>query len=198
MLRCPNCEKTFLCEIPKATVVGESPAAPESILLEDELPQPPQPVPPADQAPPPLPERNDSPAASPEEALAEMGDVAAPKPKPRENPRQWCVVVDGVAAVALTYRELVGRAREGKIKPKTKIYFAPKEATILARDIPGLFPEEDARRAEQAARARPALGSSASSAAAAAALDQMAAAEEEEASEDSSDVPPPPPPSTDS
>jgi hypothetical protein len=190
MLRCPNCEKTFLCEIPKATVVGESPAAPESIILEDELPQP---VPQADQAPPPLPERNDSPAASLEEALAEMGGDAEPRPKPRENPRQWCVVVDGVAAVALTYRELVARAREGKIKRKTKIYFAPKEVTIPARDIPGLFPEEDARRAEQAARKRPASGSSAASAAAAAAaLDQMAEAEAEEESEDASDVPPPP------
>ena len=163
MLRCPNCEKTFLCEIPKAVVVGEPPPQPESIILEDEIAPPPEPIQLIEEPPPAAPEGNDPPAASLEEALAEMGHDAQPRPKPKENPRHWCVVVEGVAAVALTYRELVAHAREGKIKPKTKIYYAPKEVTIPARDIPGLFPEEDAKRAEQEARERPALGSSAAS-----------------------------------
>ncbi len=197
MLRCPSCEKTFLCEIPKATVVGEPPAGNASIILADELPEPPPPEPiQLIEEPPPAAPEPTSPPASLEETLAEMGRDAEPRPKPKENPRQWCVVVDGVAAVALTYRELVARAHEGKIKPRTKIYYAPKEVTVPARDIPGLFPEADAKRAEQAARERPTFRPSAASAAAAAALDQMAAAEAEEEPADVA-PPPPPPPSAD-
>ncbi len=156
-LRCPECGKTFLCRLPRATVVDDQtpPDVPESLLLEEEVAEeaPPQepPTAPADEVAAAL----DSPEAprSSEDALARLGE-AVPKTEVRESPRQWYVIIDGVAAVALTYGELVARAGEGKIKPRNKIYYAPKDLTVPARDIPGLFPQEDAKRAERAARGK--------------------------------------------
>ena len=55
-------------------------------------------------------------------------------------------MVGGVAAVALTYQELVARAAKDEIKPRSKIYYAPAGLTVPAQDIPGLFPQQHEKR----------------------------------------------------
>ncbi len=153
-LRCPGCGGTFICRLPRATFADDLTAEPvdDALVLDDELPdRPPGPVqaPEAPEAPPE--EVGEAPAAV-AEALAEL-DQSRPEPVVKESPRQWHVVIEGVPAVALTYPELVSRAAAGKIKARTKIYYAPKQLTVSARDIPGLFPAEDAKRAEADRRA---------------------------------------------
>ena len=186
LLRCPSCEETFRCEIPVASIVDEPapppPPAPEPedrLVLDDEVDEE---IRLADDpllAPPDPPPVTDDPIA----ALI-RAEAAEPKPRTRPNPRQWYVIVDGVAAVALTYKELVARAGKGLIRPKDKIYYAPKDATISAGDIPGLYPELDAKRPKPQAppRARGPLATDAGAAAdALAGLEQEA---EEVADED--------------
>ncbi len=90
-------------------------------------------------------------------------------------------IVDGVAAVALTYKELVVRAGERRIKPKDRIYYAPKDATLHARDIPGLFPDIDAKRPKPPKRFTP---SGSLSADAGAAADALASLEQEAEADD--------------
>lgn len=85
-------------------------------------------------------------SVSADEALAEMRSAAGPKRIVKENPHQWYVMVAGVAAVALTYRELVAKAAKDEIKPKSKIYYAPAGLTVPAQDIPGLFPQQYEKR----------------------------------------------------
>ena len=96
-----------------------------------------------------LAEEADAAARSADGALAEMhGD--APAEVARESPRKWYVMVGGAAAVALTYKELRQRAAAGRITPRTKLWYAPKDVHLSARDVPGLFPEIDAQRAKPA------------------------------------------------
>jgi len=163
-VRCPGCRQAFVCRVPRATLV-DGPPETEGLVLEDEVSL--ASSPPAAQAPPA--------PARPEDALAELGK-ARPKSEVKPNPRQWYVMVEGMAAVALTFQELAARAAEGKVRPKDKIYYAPKDLTIAAREIPGLFPDLDARRpaAEAASRAgAPAHGSPEAEARAAEALARL-------------------------
>lgn len=144
--RCPHCGDTFVCQLPQAIPVDAPPPGNEVLELLDE----------ADDEPVELTDEVDDESALAEAAaarlpahavLAELG-AAAPKRDVRENPRQWFVMIGGVAAVALTYEELAAKAAAGAIKPKDKIHYAPKDVTVSAREVPGLFPAEDARRAE--------------------------------------------------
>jgi len=116
-------------------------------------------------------------------AALSRAETTQPKRRTKPNPKQWYVIVDGVAAVALTYQELVARASKGLIRPKDKIYYAPKDATLSAGDIPGLYPELDAKRPKPKAppRARGPLAAEAGAAAEAlAGLEQDAEEVEEE------------------
>jgi hypothetical protein len=149
-LKCPGCGRIFVCQLPKAIVLDAPPvAAPseEPVVLEEEVV-----VAPPDAAAE-LAEASSGTKQAADDALAEL-DRSAPKRRVRPNRRHWHLIVHGVAAVALTYDQLVRRAAAGEIKPKTKIYYSPKDVTIPARDIPGLFPAIDAER-RQAARPRP-------------------------------------------
>jgi len=136
-LRCPECAFEFICALPRAIEVDQSSAAAggEEIVLAEE----------ADSAAPV--EAAGADAQPAEEALAEMHGEE-PAEVARESPRKWYVMVGGAAAVALTYRELKERAAAGRITPRTKLWYAPKDVTLSARDLPGLFPEIDAERAE--------------------------------------------------
>jgi hypothetical protein len=158
-LRCPGCRESFDCRLPKAIVVEGEEAPPSSpppppqeqeLLLEDEVAppeeSPPDPVP---SRPPPQP----SPGLKADEALSELGR-AQPRRIVKESSRQWYVLVGGVAAVALTYEQLKAKAAAGEIKPKTKIFYAPKDVTLPARDLPGLFGEEGADRDKPRRRRR--------------------------------------------
>jgi len=154
-LRCPKCSGIFECALPTAAVVVEEdePTGPaEELLLEDEVP-----AEPAEGEPMELSDELDegptledlSRAVTPSDALSHLsGD--RPKQVMKESPRQWYILVSGVAAVAMTYEDLKRKARIAAIKPKTKIYYAPEDLTIAARAIPGLFPAEDAKKAEAA------------------------------------------------
>lgn len=154
-LRCPECGFEFICELPRAILVGRDDAAgtPEEIVLIDEVdPAAGQPPAPADDAVVELSMESaladETPSA--DEALAEM----SPEKKDyilKDNPRQWHVLVGGVAAVALTYAQLKQRAAAGEIKPRTKLWYAPKDLTVSARDIPGLFGDRAAAPAEPSA-----------------------------------------------
>lgn len=157
-LKCPGCKLVFVCRLPRAIVVDDASLAADDdlVLLDEVIDEPIAPLEalaaePAEPSPPPAPQ------ASADEALAEMSQ-AAPRQVTRENPRQWHVIVGGVRAVALTYPELVAKAARGDLKPKTKIYYAPEDLTISARDIPGLFAEIDAERQQQAAKSAPRRG----------------------------------------
>ena len=146
-LRCPECQFEFICALPRAIEVEQPAAGSDEIILVEEVDA----AGPADAA-----DADTRPAESPgdalaaaarsaDEALAEMhGD--APAEVVRESPRKWYVMVGGAAAVALTYRELKQRAATGKITPRTKLWYAPKDVHLSARDVPGLFPEIDAER----------------------------------------------------
>ena len=162
-IRCPECAGVFVCRLPEAEVLAEDGQEQEQgepggeLVLVDELTEPL----PDDQAielteglevaeEPPVEPEVPAEAASPEEVLSDLG-AAEPKRVVVENPRHWYIVVSGVAAVALTYDELKAKAAAGVVKPKTKVYYAPKDVTLRARDVPGLFGEEDkARRAQPA------------------------------------------------
>ena len=122
-----------------------------------------------------------APKLDPLQALSRAEAAAEKKPKPKPNPRQWYVIIDGVAAVALTYKELVVRAGERRIKPKDRIYYAPKDATLHARDIHGLFPDIDAKRPKPPKRFTP---SGSLSADAGAAADALASLEQEAEADD--------------
>lgn len=124
-LRCPECQFEFICALPRAIEPDQSPAA-----------------------------------GSEEIVLVEEVDAAgsadrAPAKVARENPRKWYVMVGGAAAVALTYQELRHRAAAGQITPRTKLWYAPKDVHLSARDVPGLFPEIDAQRTTPAKPAPP-------------------------------------------
>ncbi|OPX21669.1 MAG: hypothetical protein B1H04_06245 [Planctomycetales bacterium 4484_123] len=151
-IRCPQCFGIFVCRLPEAEVVREDGRAQgepaEELVLEEELPEPLS----DDQAielteglevadEPPVEPEVPAEAASPEEVLSDLG-AGQPKRVVVENPRHWYVLVGGVAAVALTYDELKARAAAGVVKPKTRIYYAPKDVTLRARDVPGLFAEQ--------------------------------------------------------
>ena len=141
-LRCPECEFEFICALPRAIEVDQSSAAAggEEILLAEE----------ADAQPADSSEEAIAAAArSAEEALAEMHGEE-PAEVARESPRKWYVMVGGAAAVALSYRELKERAAAGRITPRTKLWYAPKDVHLSARDVPGLFPEIDAQRTKPA------------------------------------------------
>ena len=140
-LRCPECQFEFICALPRAVEVDQPPAAgSEEIVLVEEVD-----ARPADSPTDALADA----ARSADEALAEMhGD--APAEVARENPRKWYVMVGGAAAVALTYQELKHRAAAGQITPRTKLWYAPKDVHLSARDVPGLFPEIDAQRTKPA------------------------------------------------
>ena len=134
-LKCPECMLVFVCQVPRAIVVDEQGQDGDLVVLDELIEEP------------------AGPTASADEALARMSR-AAPKQVLRESPRQWHIIIGGVPAVALTYRELVQRAAEGEVKPKTRIYYAPKNLTMPARDIPGLFADIDAKR-RQAGKPKP-------------------------------------------
>lgn len=139
-LRCPECQFEFICVLPRAIEVDQPPAGGEEIVLVDEV----APARPADAPDPAAP-----PADSPADALAAAAARSADEPPtkiPRESPRKWYVMVAGAAAVALTYQELRQRAAAGLITPRTKLWYAPKDVHLSARDVPGLFPEIDAQR----------------------------------------------------
>ena len=149
-LCCPDCRKTFICRLPRAIVVDEAPpprARPISplgeLLLADEVEEPEEVLELEEEAES-LEPADLGPAGA---ALAALGE-SAPRREVQENPRTWYVMVAGVAAVAMAWKDLVEKARSGEIKPKDRIYYAPKDVTMHARDVPGLFPEADARRAK--------------------------------------------------
>lgn len=147
-LRCPECQFEFICALPRAVEVDQPPAAgSEEIVLAEEVDAA-GPVEAADADAPSADSPADALAAaagSADEALAEThGD--APAEVARESPRKWYVMVGGAAAVALTYQELRQRAAAGQITPRTKLWYAPKDVHLSARDVPGLFPEIDAQR----------------------------------------------------
>lgn len=148
-LKCPGCGRIFVCRLPKA-IVPDAPAvaAPsdELAVLEDVVETPPD-------AAAELARASAGTKQAPDDALAEL-DRSGPRRRVRPNRRHWHVIVAGVPAVALTYDQLIQMAAAGQVKPKTKIYYSPKDVTIPARDIPGLFPALDAER-RRAARPRP-------------------------------------------
>ncbi len=177
-LKCPACSLVFVCQVPRAIVVDGRPegqADDDLVVLEEVIEEPAE----AEDAltsltgatEPPLPS---APPQPPAKALEEMHQ-SAPKRVVRANPRQWYVLVGGVPAVALSYQELVRKAAEGEVKPKSKIYYAPQDLTVQAREIPGLFADIDAKRAQQSPAPRPArrptAAEQAEAAAAAEALD---------------------------
>ena len=150
-VRCPDCGGVFTSRLPVAEVVEAVPLEPEGeMLLTDEV---------FDAAPAafePIDEMDEEELGALDEAAESIADILAravrdrPKRLVKENPRQWCVMVGGVAAVALTFEELRDRAASGQLKPRTKILYAPKDVTVRARDIPGLFGDADAGRAREA------------------------------------------------
>jgi len=149
-LRCPQCHKTFVCRLPQAVVVEPEPE-PEEIVLEDEIvaEEPAEELLELTEAAEEFEEVSPLDAAAEatanvDEALDQMQD-GTPKTVYKESPRQWYVMVGGVAAVALTYAELKHKAAVALVKPKTKIYYAPKDVTLMARDVPGLFPEDQVK-----------------------------------------------------
>ena len=156
-LRCPACGKTFICRLPRAIVVGDQADQEpddELILLDEVIEAEEGPLDTAKDEPvetvgedgeSPLEAVAEASVISADEALAKMG-AAAPKRIVKENPHQWYIMVAGVAAVALTYQELVARAAREEIKPRSKIYYAPAGLTVPAQDIPGLFPEQYEKR----------------------------------------------------
>lgn len=170
-LRCPGCRGIFLGPLPQAILVDE-PAGPDAgvVLLEEEVPSRPAPARPKTPDPADLigfsdaPSRRDplpgfapppkivppAPAKSAEDTLDRL---SAPKITV-DNPRQWRIKVGGIPAVAVTYKDLQALAKAGKITPKTELRYEPKDLDLRARDLPGLFPAEDARR-EQQAKAQP-------------------------------------------
>lgn len=152
-LKCPGCRVEFICPRPAAVEADERAPADEPVVLAEELDGPAEKLADltkaANEPSPPT-----SAKAMAGEALANMGRGQPRKPVVRESPRQWQVIVGGVAAVALSYKQLVEKAARGEIKPKTKIHYAPKALTLSAGEIPGLFPDIDAER-EKAARAKP-------------------------------------------
>jgi hypothetical protein len=173
-LRCPDCGEEFICRLPKAIVVDGQPRSEELVVLADELDASADELaalseameagPPLEPPAPAKPDTGPRPKRAP--------DREPPARLARDGPRQWHVVVGGVPAVALSYGQLVRRAAWGEIKPKTKIYYAPKDLTLSAGDIPGLFAEIDARRAN-AGEARPAESLKGVSPAAAALADAL-------------------------
>jgi len=148
-LKCPGCGRIFVCQLPKAIALdAPAVAAPsdELVVLKDAVEAPPD-------AAAELAQASAGTKQAADDALAEL-DRSGPKRRVRPNRRHWHVIVAGVPAVALTYDQLVQKAAAGQIKPKTKIYYSPKDVTIPARDIPGLFRAIDAER-RRAARPRP-------------------------------------------
>jgi len=150
-LRCPQCGGVFTCALPKAAVVSEDEPGPaEELLLEDRLEE----TEPAEAAMELAEQISDEPAppAQPLSADEALSGMARDRPEPvvQENPRHWYVLVSGVAAVALTYEELRAKAAAGAVTAKTKLFYAPKELALRAGDVPGLFADLDARRAEAA------------------------------------------------
>jgi len=147
-LRCPGCGGVFAWRLPVAEIVETDPDDPRGeVLLSDEISDP-EPA-----ASGPTEELEEEEEGEEVEAIEDvLARAAEDKPKRivEENPRQWYVMVGGVAAVALTFEELQQRAGGGQVKPKTRIFYARKGVTVRARDIPGLFPDEGARRAEKA------------------------------------------------
>ncbi|HET6427073.1 MAG TPA: hypothetical protein VM389_05155 [Phycisphaerae bacterium] len=148
-VRCPGCGGIFACRLPVAEIVEAIPYEQDGeVLLSEEIPEPDD-----------LELTDELAEEGPAEPVETVDDVLAravrdkPKRIVEENPRQWYVMVGGVAAVALTFEELRQRAAEGQLKPRAKIFYAPKDVTVRARDIPGLFGAEDAKRAEKAAKA---------------------------------------------
>jgi hypothetical protein len=148
-LRCPECQFEFICALPRAVEVDQPPAAgSEEIILVEEVDAA-GPFEAADAGAPSA----DSPADALAAAAARSADEApaethgdAPAEVVCESPRKWYVMVGGAAAVALTFSELRQRAAAGQITPRTKLWYAPKDVHLSARDVPGLFPETDARR----------------------------------------------------
>ena len=150
-VRCPGCGGVFTCRLPVAEVIEAVPLEPEGeMLLTDEVPET------APAAFKPIDQLDEEELAELDEAAESVADILAravrdkPKRVVKENPRQWCVMVGGVAAVALTFEELRERAASGQLKPKTKILYAPRNVTVRARDIPGLFGGAEAGRTRQA------------------------------------------------
>jgi hypothetical protein len=140
-IRCPACGRSFPCRLPTAIVDDTAPDQPgeSEVVLEEVVQEAPpelafagavEPEPVIDFIPAEVP--------VPDDALAMLDK---PKPVMKESSRQWHVIVAGVPAVALTLAELKERVAEGLVKPRHKIYFAPQDVTLPARDVPGLFPE---------------------------------------------------------
>jgi hypothetical protein len=182
-LQCPGCRHAFACPRPKVIVLDEvappeGSQRPEGVIVLKEV------VEPGDERIGRGPEAGgagsgeaDGPASRPgatpldamaaaaakrserlppEQVLARMGGQA-PEKAVREDPRQWHVIVGGVPAVALTFEELVRQAAAGQVKPRSRVYYAPQGLTLSAREIPGLFPDLDAKRRQEAkAASRPA------------------------------------------
>ena len=151
-LRCPECGREFICELPQGIILDEPAGNDEEIVLIDELTGAAAP-----ESEFPLAEEVIDPLewASPETPLAEeaLADMAPAKPDyiVKENPRRWHVMVGGIDAVALTWEQLKQRAAAGDIRPRTELWYAPKDITLQARDLPGLFgPAEPAPVAAEA------------------------------------------------
>jgi hypothetical protein len=145
-LRCPECGGVFVASIPRAALADEpahTPPADEPVLLEDVVqtePLAPSPPEPPEEEPIELTEE----AGTPADVLAKMGQ-GKPQQLVRPSARQWHVLVAGVPAVALTYPELRRKAAAGEIKPRTKVHYVPRDLTMRAGDVPGLFPEAKPR-----------------------------------------------------
>lgn len=153
-LRCPACGGTFTCRLPTAQVVEDEP---QELVLSDEVEPVEEVIELAEEVEPESDEDADAmdlTDAAPADAALDVMSRRQPKKIIKENPRQWYVMLGGVAAVALTYEELKAKAAAGKIRPKDKIHYAPRELTLQAREVPGLFPEQDAKRKKQEEEAK--------------------------------------------
>jgi hypothetical protein len=52
----------------------------------------------------------------------------------------WYVIIAGVPVAAMTFAQLRRKAMQGTIRPRDRLYYAPKNAHLRAIDLPGIFP----------------------------------------------------------
>ncbi len=65
---------------------------------------------------------------------------AEPAEEVTASSHPWYVIISGVPVAAMTFAQLRRKALQGTIRPRDKLYYAPKNAHLRAIDVPGLFP----------------------------------------------------------
>jgi hypothetical protein len=50
------------------------------------------------------------------------------------------VIIAGVPVAAMNFAQLRRKAQQGTIRPRDRLYYAPKNVQLRAIDVPGLFP----------------------------------------------------------